>query len=110
MSNHALEPGDYRAVGVDLRRPVVDAEKAALIRRSFPVVHVNGWALLEHPGLRFDEVRLDTAAHTALVGEIRHVMYQSDIDTIKQAMRNDLFTTMAMFAQRVGVAYPLTDD
>lgn len=71
------------------------------MRRSFPIVHINGWALMEHPDLRYDEVRLDPASHTALVGEIKHVMYQSDINSIKEAMHRDVQQILSDFAARV---------
>ncbi len=89
--------------------PIVRPEHAARIRRSFPVVQINGWALLEHPSLAYDEVRLDPASRCALVGEIRHVAYLADMEAVKQAMRNDLARALAEFAAKVGVAYPLED-
>lgn len=86
---------------------VTDRKRAAESRRLFPIVQINGWSVMEHPGLRYDEVRLDPAARCALVGEIRHVAYRADIDALKQAMRNDLRETMKDFAQRMGLHYPL---
>lgn len=83
---------------------VTDPKHQAAIRRLFPIVQVEGWQLLEHPALRYDEVRLDRASRTAIVGEIAQVMYQSDLNAIKEAMRHDLRRTMSEFRRRVGVA------
>lgn len=99
--------GEGRIVSRELPFEPIPARQQRSIWDAHPHVEVNGYKLVQYPGLKYDEVRPDPTSRVALVGELRHVLYMDDMRRLKQSVRllmqSDLRAIVEACEKRLGL-------